>query len=211
MKARLGWVLSAIVVIATVNALFADRTRSVRPSMTPTTVATHVRSDSDRAVRVIAEPAPAPPAPPCRTSEVQATLVRTHGAVGHDWLSFRLTNTGLEDCRLAGDPLVTARLAGFEPVVATRGVVVAGWPEAGPAVTLPPGESANLGVILNPPCQLRRPSPVPPGLSPATVDLGLPDGVIELAIPDNVADFLRPNGICSFSVPGFERWRPVAR
>lgn len=115
------------------------------------------------------------------------------------------------DCQLAGDPMVTARLSGFEPVAASRGLVVGGWPDAGPAATLPPGESANLSVIMNAPCQRQWPSPVPAGLPPATVDLVLPGGVTQLPIPDTVREPFRPNGICSFSVSGFERFRPVVR
>lgn len=206
-----GLLAGALVVLAAMSACSPDRTRSAQPSGTSPTTVVSLPDDYKRPLLVYAEPAPAPPAPLCEASQVNVAFVRKHGSVGHDWLSFRLTNTGPADCQLAGDPRVTARLSGFEPVAASRGLVVGGWPDAGPAATLPPGESANLSVIMNAPCQRQWPSPVPAGLPPATVDLELPGGVTQLPIPDTVRESFRPNGICSFSVSGFERFRPVVR
>jgi hypothetical protein len=200
-----------IVVSAAMSACSPDRTRSTQPSGTPTTSVVKGPADSQRPLLVYAEPALAPPDPLCEASQVNVAFVREHHAVGHDWLSFRLTNAAPVDCQLAGDPVVTARLSGFEPVAASRGLVVGGWPDAGPAATLPPGGSANLSVISNVPCQREWPSPVPAGLPPATVDLELPGGVTQLPIPETVRDPFRPNGTCSFSVAGFERFRPVVR
>ena len=199
---------------ASTIAITAVATRSptsTRQPKTLTTLAESMQPAPGRTLLLYAEPASAPVAPLCPASRVDVEFVRTGHAVGHDWLNFRLTNAGTEDCQLAGTPLVTAQLPGFEPVVASRGVIVAGWPEAGPAATLPPGESANLSVILDAPCQRQQPSPVPPSMPPATVRLALPDEVIDLPVPDTVGETFRPNGICSFSVSGFERWRPVAR
>jgi hypothetical protein len=204
-------VISAVASAIAITAVSTHNPTSIRRWSTPTTMAESIQPEPDRALVLHAEPAPALEAPPCPASRVEVEFVRTGHAVGNDWLAFRLTNVGTEDCQLAGNPLVTAQLSGFEPVVASRGVIVAGWPQAGPAATLPPGEGANLSVILNAPCQRQRPSPGPASMPLATLRLALPDEVIDLPIPDTVGETFRPNGVCSFSVSGFERWRPVAR
>ena len=86
------------------------------------------------------------------------------------------------------------------------GVVVGGFPDAGPAATLGSGDAAGLSVIVAGECEndnwLRSGHVV----VPATVDLTLPGGVLGLPVPDDVGHQFRPDGLCPFMVSGFEHW-----
>jgi hypothetical protein len=161
----------------------------------------------DAVARVLPEPAPAPPARPCHAQDVVPTFVGVSVAPGSKWLEFRLSNMAADQCQLAGDPLVTATRGNDPPVLASRGVVVAGFPDAGPAATIGPGDAARLSVIVAGECQNEKWLASGRVVMPAAVDLTLPGGVLRLAVPDDVGHQFRPDGLCPFMVSGFQHWR----
>lgn len=91
-------------------------------------------------------------------------------------------------------------------VSASRGVAVAGFPDAGPAATIGPGDAAGLSVVVAGECQNEKWLESGRVVVPAAIDLTLPGGVVRLAVPDNVDHQFRPDGICPFMVSGFEHW-----
>lgn len=111
-----------------------------------------------------------------------------------------------DQCQLAGDPVVTATRGNNPPVVASRGVVVAGFPDAGPAATIGPGDAAGLSVVVAGECQNGKWLESGRVVVPPAIDLTLPGGVLKLAVPDYVGHQFRPDGICPFMVSGFEHW-----
>jgi hypothetical protein len=161
----------------------------------------------DPLTHVLPEPAAAPPAPSCRAEDIMATFGDESVAAGTVWMTFTLSNTGGDACQLAGDPQVAARSEGRPPILASRGVVVSGWPDAGPAATIGPGGAARLSVMVDRACENERRAQ-PQALSGAvSLELALPGGVRQLSVPERVRELFRPSGLCPFAVSGFERWR----
>jgi hypothetical protein len=121
-------------------------------------------------------------------------------------LDFTLSNMSGDQCQLAGDPVVTATRGNDAPVLASRGVTVAGFPDAGPAATIAPGGAAGLSVIMAGECQNDKWLASGRVVMPAAVDLTLPGGVLRLAVPEDVGHQFRPDGLCPFMVSGFQHW-----
>jgi hypothetical protein len=168
--------------------------------------AERVATTADAFARVLPEAAPAPPAPPCQAHDIVPTFIGVSVAPGSKWIDFALLNAGEGPCQLAGDPVVAARRGSDPAVLASRGVVVGGFPDAGPAATLGSGDAAGLSVIVAGECQNDNWLRSGRVLVPASLDLTLPGGVLGLAVPDDVGHQFRPDGLCPFMVSGFEHW-----
>lgn len=161
----------------------------------------------DPLTHVLPEPAAAPPAPSCGAEHIVATFGHESVAAGTVWMSFTLSNTGGDACQLAGDPQVTVTREGRPPILASRGVVASGWPEAGPAATIGAGDAARLSVIVDRACENERRAQSQALSGPARLELALPGGVRQLSVPERVSELFRPSGLCPFAVSGFEHWR----
>lgn len=192
----------ALAAIAFATALFAREPATQRSGPPSAQSATA----PEAMARVLPEPAPAPPARSCQAQDIVSTFVGVSVAPGSKWVDFTLSNTAADQCQLAGDPVVTATRGDAPPVFASRGVTVPGFPDAGPAATIGPGDAAGLSVIVAGQCENDKWLESGRVVVPAAIDLTLPGGVLRLAVPDDVGHQFRPDGICPFMVSGFERW-----
>jgi len=165
-----------------------------------------VATTADALAHVLPKPAPAPPARPCQAHDIVPTFIGISVAAGSKWIDFELLNAAEEPCQLAGDPVVAARRGSDPAVLASRGVVVGGFPDAGLAATVGPGDAAGLSVIVAGECENDNWLRSGRVSVPATLDLALPGGVLRLAVPDDVGHQFRPDGLCPFMVSGFEHW-----